>query len=84
MGMTLAKMQVNKAALGRIAALSLLVLAPCFWHSRIQAGDLSSHVYNAWLTGLLEQRPFPGLAIQCWELLAGRQAEKRNCNKQKG
>lgn len=25
------------------------VLIPCFWHSRIQAGDLSSHLYNAWL-----------------------------------
>jgi hypothetical protein len=49
--------------LARIAALSLMVLAPCFWHSRIQAGDLSSHAYNAWLTGQVEQRPVPGLAI---------------------
>ena len=49
--------------LARIVALSLLVLAPCFWHSRIQAGDLSSHVYNAWLTEQVEMRPVPGLAI---------------------
>ena len=26
-----------------------LLLAPCFWQSRIQAGDLSSHLYNSWL-----------------------------------
>lgn len=29
--------------------ISLALLIPCFWHSRIQAGDLSSHLYNAWL-----------------------------------
>jgi hypothetical protein len=56
-------MQANAVAVARIAGLSLLVLVPCFWHSRIQAGDLSSHVYNAWLTGQVEQRPIPGLAI---------------------
>jgi hypothetical protein len=56
-------MQANAVAVARIAALSLLVLVPCFWHSRIQAGDLSSHVYNAWLTGQVEQRSVPGLAI---------------------
>jgi hypothetical protein len=50
-------------AVARIAALSLLLLTPCFWHSRIQAGDLSSHVYNAWLIGQVEMRPVPGLAI---------------------
>jgi len=56
-------MRANAVAVARIAALSLMVLVPCFWHSRIQAGDLSSHVYNAWLTGQVEQRPVPGLAI---------------------
>jgi hypothetical protein len=56
-------MQANGVALARIAALSLLVLAPCLWHSRIQAGDLSSHVYNAWLIEQIEQRPVPGLVI---------------------
>lgn len=29
--------------------ISLVLLVPCFWQSRIQAGDLSSHLYNAWL-----------------------------------
>jgi hypothetical protein len=28
---------------------SALVLLPCFWQRRIQAGDFSSHLYNAWL-----------------------------------
>jgi len=36
-------------------AVSLAVLAPCFWQRRIQAGDLSSHLYNAWLAQLIEQ-----------------------------
>jgi hypothetical protein len=29
---------------------SVAVLIPCFWQPSIQAGDLSSHLYNAWLT----------------------------------
>jgi hypothetical protein len=28
---------------------SIALLVPCFWQPRIQAGDLSSHIYNAWL-----------------------------------
>ncbi len=28
---------------------SLTILIPSYWQPRIQAGDLSSHVYNAWL-----------------------------------
>jgi hypothetical protein len=31
---------------------SLGLLLPCYWQPRIQAGDLSSHIYNAWLTEL--------------------------------
>ncbi len=44
-------------------AVSVLVLLPCFWHSRIQAGDLSSHIYNAWLAQLIDAGRAPGLAI---------------------
>src|SRR4051812_36876130 len=29
--------------------LSLCVLIPCFWQPHIQATDLPSHLYNAWL-----------------------------------
>jgi hypothetical protein len=42
---------------------SLVVLIPCFWQSRLQAGDLSSHIYNAWLARLIESGQAPGLAI---------------------
>ena len=36
---------------------------PCFWLPRIQAGDLSSHVYNAWLAQLIAAGKAPGLSI---------------------
>jgi hypothetical protein len=42
---------------------SVAVVLPCFWQSRIQAGDLSSHVYNAWLASLAEQGKVPGLVL---------------------
>jgi hypothetical protein len=44
-----------------IAALSVLVVVPCLWLPRIEAGDLGSHVYNAWLRQLVEQGQAPGL-----------------------
>jgi len=44
-------------------AVSLAVLTPCFWQRRIQAGDLSSHIYNAWLTQLIEQGRASGLTL---------------------
>ena len=47
----------------RVGIISLLVLVPCFWHSRIQAGDLSSHLYNAWLSILIGEGKAPGLKI---------------------
>src|SRR6266853_1154837 len=42
---------------------SILLLMPCFWQSRLQAGDLSSHIYNAWLAQLIGSGHAPGLAI---------------------
>jgi hypothetical protein len=53
---------VNRRALAYVAA-SIAILIPCFWHSRIQAGDLGSHIYNAWLAQLVEAGRAPGLAI---------------------
>lgn len=44
-------------------ALSALLLLPCFWQPRIQAGDLSSHIYNAWLTQLIESGRAQGLVV---------------------
>jgi hypothetical protein len=46
-----------------ILAVSIIVLVPCFWHRRIEAGDLASHVYNAWLAQLIEKGQAPGLYI---------------------
>lgn len=42
---------------------SLLLLLPCFWQKRIQAIDLSSHIYNAWLAALIAQHKLQGLWI---------------------
>src|SRR4249920_1973722 len=42
---------------------SILVLAPVFWQPRVQAGDLSSHIYNAWLTQLIETGRTQGLVV---------------------
>jgi hypothetical protein len=44
-----------------ILAVSALVLTPCFWHRRIEAGDLGSHTYNAWLAVLAAKDQAPGL-----------------------
>ena len=34
---------------------------PGLWHRHIEAGDLASHVYNAWLAQLIEKGQAPGL-----------------------
>src|SRR5260221_3985269 len=44
-------------------AVSAGLLIPCFWHRRIEAGDLGSHVYNAWLAELIERGQAPGLYL---------------------
>ncbi len=46
-----------------IFAISALTLVPSWWHRRIEAGDLASHVYNAWLAQLIEKGQAPGLYI---------------------
>jgi len=46
-----------------ILAISLVLVIPCFWHRRIEAGDLPSHVYNAWLAQLIEKGQAPGLYL---------------------
>jgi hypothetical protein len=47
----------------RILLVSAALAVPCFWQTRIQAGDLSSHAYNAWLSTLVEQGRTPGLFL---------------------
>src|ERR1700739_432462 len=44
-------------------AVSAGLLIPCFWHRRIEAGDLASHVYNAWLAQLIQHGQAPGLYL---------------------
>ena len=48
---------------GAFLLVSCLILLPCFWQSRVQAGDLSSHIYNAWLAQLVAKGHAPGLAV---------------------
>lgn len=59
--------QVRAQALGRspfaFVLASILLLIPCFWQSRIQAGDLSSHIYNAWLAQSIEAGKTMGLVV---------------------
>ena len=40
-----------------------LVLLPCLWQSRIQAGDLSSHLYNSWLALQIRSGAIHGVSI---------------------
>jgi hypothetical protein len=37
----------------RVTLISAALLIPCFWHQRIVASDLGSHLYNAWLAQLI-------------------------------
>jgi hypothetical protein len=46
-----------------VLLISALILVPCFWHRRIEAGDLGSHTYNAWLALLVTQGRAPGLYL---------------------
>lgn len=45
----------------RVAAISGLSLLPCFCHREIEAADLGSHLYNAWLAQLIERGQVHGL-----------------------
>jgi len=46
-----------------VMLLSILLLIPCFWHKRIQAGDLGSHMYNAWLAQGVERHEISGVTV---------------------
>jgi hypothetical protein len=47
----------------RVILISLAVLIPCVWQRHIEAGDLGSHVYNAWLAQLIGRGEAPGLYL---------------------
>jgi hypothetical protein len=46
-----------------LAVISAVVIVPCFWHRYIEAGDLPSHTFNAWLASLVQQGRAPGLYL---------------------
>ena len=47
----------------QVMSATVLVLVPCFWHRHIEAGDLGSHLYNAWLAQLVAKGQAPGLYV---------------------
>jgi hypothetical protein len=47
----------------KVLAISAALLVPCFWHKALVAGDLGSHLYNAWLVQLVKSGQAPGLWI---------------------
>jgi len=53
-----------RANVARVLAVTALILVPCFWHRRLEAGDLPSHTYNAWLAHLIAQGQAPSLYIE--------------------
>ena len=55
--------QSGTARVWLVAIVSAVLILPCVWHPRIEAGDLASHVYNAWLAQLIEKGQAPGLYI---------------------
>ena len=47
----------------RAVLVSAAILVPCFWHREIEADDLGSHLYNAWLVQLIHHGQAHGLWI---------------------
>src|SRR5258708_23515922 len=47
----------------RFTLISFALWVRCCWHRRIEAGDLGSHAYNAWLAQLIEKGQAPGLYL---------------------
>jgi hypothetical protein len=47
----------------RFILISAAIIVPCFWHRYVEAGDLASHVYNAWLAQLIQHAQAHGLYV---------------------
>jgi hypothetical protein len=47
----------------KLLVVSAILLIPCFWHREIEAADLGSHLYNAWLAQLIGRGQVHGLWI---------------------
>lgn len=51
-----------------VLLISSAVLIPCIWQRHIEAGDLGSHIYNAWLVHLIHGGRAPGLrVVNIWQ-----------------
>src|ERR1700686_3635819 len=46
-----------------MSVISAALIIPCLWHRHIEAGDLPSHTFNAWLATLVQQGRAPGLYL---------------------
>jgi hypothetical protein len=44
-------------------AIAIALLIPCVWQPHIEAGDLASHLYNAWLAGQIQRGAIAGLTV---------------------
>jgi len=44
-------------------AICAVVVIPCVWHHHLEAGDVPSHLYNAWLAQLIVKGQLPGLFL---------------------
>jgi hypothetical protein len=48
---------------GIVLLVSAVLLIPCYWQPHIEAGDMLSHLYNAWLEKLIAHGQAPGLQV---------------------
>jgi len=46
-----------------ILGVTIALLIPCVWQPHIEAGDLASHLYNAWLAGQIQGGAIAGLTV---------------------
>src|ERR1700744_4841486 len=53
---------LGRSPIGYVLA-TVALLIPCFWGAYIQAGDLSSHIYNSWLAQMVEPGKLSGLTV---------------------
>ena len=54
---------ITKREIALACLVSFAILIPCVWHRHIQAGDLASHLYNAWLAQLVGEGKAPGVCL---------------------
>src|SRR5262249_52769830 len=63
MGVTASSRRHSRWRIAVFAVVSLGISIPCVWRPHIQADDLSSHLYNAWLVNQVSAGQLPGLYL---------------------